>query len=414
MTPKWYQREQPDDDPSKGELGFSTDQNEPLARFLVGTLRLTPVAVVIMTFGLVALIHGLTLLIFVLFNRDRLGDFIAYQFGQWAVVAVFWVAVPALMGFYPWIIRASGSLYEELRQAGVLKTGSQTLRMVIKTGDRSVEKVTCHPAWTYAAIIVTVLVNTVIMIQGYQTVWPATPEIGRDIWVLYAVALPANLVVWYALTIIIGRYIATILGLSVTFGREVLASKDHPIVLRPWHPDGAGGLGDISNYALRVSWFIAIAGLSFLLFTYISFESRSLGGGESGWSGLATALTTDSVLLAGIVVYVVLSPTVFFLTLGAAHGAMADAKRNQLGLLSDRLDIEYEHVHKKLALPGVRSAASMGNIRRLTEMYHLTQSFPVWPFDIGTIRRFGAAVIAPFVSIGAPFGLAQLLVAIGI
>ena len=67
--PRWLQDEQLNDDLTKGELGFSTDQNEPLAKFLVGTHRITPLATVIIAVGLVALAHGLTLLIFAVFKR---------------------------------------------------------------------------------------------------------------------------------------------------------------------------------------------------------------------------------------------------------------------------------------------------------------------------------------------------------
>ena len=322
-------------------------------------------------------------------------DFAAWSFGEWPNVAIFWVALPLVFGFYPWVVRMSGSIYEQLRDDGALVNQALGIKNgCVGSAVESIKDMTCHRYWSYVALIVAVIAQTILFTAGFGTEWEKIPGIGRDIWLSVAIATPLNILAWYVITMMVGRYIATVIGLSKFFSSGL-------VMIRPWHPDRCGGLGTISNYALRMTWFIAACGVTVLLFAYVSFIL--LLEGDAG------LIVRDPWIWFNVLLYVVLAPSVFFMTLGAAHNAMRNAKRDQLQLVSDRLDAEFQEVREKIAVPDGDFPGSVTRIKGLSELYEITRSFPIWPFDLLTIRRFGAAVFAPFVTVGASIGIQELV-----
>lgn len=403
----WLRYSTSDCGPLNEGLRFATCAHEPMARFLVGRLRLTPLGMVSLGVVVVGFVHLGSLLAYLLFKPAKVDAFLGYQFGEWSVAAVFWIALPLLIGFYPWIIRKSGSLYEELRQEQVLPD-SETAKQLVLTGARSIDWATGHRAWSYGAAVVALLAQVVIFTQGFSKVWPATPEIGIDIWIFYVIATPANMLGFYLIAIIVGRYIATVRGLSWVFSAKE-ADNRSLVNLHPWHPDHTGGLGIVSDYAIRMSWFIAAAGLMMLLFAYISVVVRFEEANQSEWASFWASPARDPGLLIGLTIYLALSPAIFFLTLGAAHRAMLRAKQERLSFLSRQLDSEDKKVTEDLPSGEADLGMTVARIKGLNELYELTRAFPVWPFDITTLRRFLTAVLAPIVTVAASAGLQQLL-----
>ena len=398
-----------------GAVSFDTWTAEPVGQVLIKSLRLSPLGMLVLAVLLVAAVHLLALAGFIVWDvvddqpTDRSRRFVEWQFGEWSVVAMYWVAMPLLIAFYPWIMRASSSIYGQLWNDDVINGDQTEFRTLVRGSLRSM---TNDVRWSYLAAVVAIFSEVFLVVNGLRGNWSNTPGIRGDIWLFYAVAAPLNMLGVYILTIMVFRYIATIRGLSSIFHRDGPLA----IILRPWHPDRVGGLGALANYAVHISWFIAVAGLVLLLALYISAALRT--DSASVWSnleGIRSSLSNTPGLWLTIAVYLALSPLVFFLTLGSAHRAMAKAKGAQLRLLSDRLDVELRFIQQQLAVddsPTSRStvsAFSMSGIKDLAEVHELTRSFPVWPFDQTTIRRFGTAMGAPFIAIAVPLGV-QLLI----
>ena len=399
--------------PESGALKFDSYVRDPVAMFLVRRLQISSLGAVVAAFLLVALIHLGALLGYALWqDGNRFDDFVSWQFGQWPVVAYQFVTLPLLAAFYPWIMRNSGALFASLplEQDDVIK---DDIRGLLRTGERSIERMMRASSWHFVPALLAIVATAVIITQGLNQIWERTPGIGRDIWLFYIIAIPAICLAWYLIASVAARYIATMVGLFQLF----TAKSGGFVRLRPWHPDRCGGLSALNDFAMRMTWFIAVVGLLLILLAYVSIVSRAQGN-----PGLSE-IFSDPLLSASLVAYVVVSPSAFLLTLWPAHSAMGKVKRDRLDMLSSEFDKAYIDVHGVLNARGeardslqsvdVSSADLVDRIRAIQDLYNLTTSFPVWPFDVTSIRHFFTAFLAPVASflifIAAEFLLAKVV-----
>ena len=92
--------------------------------------------------------------------------------------------------------------------------------------------------------------------------------------------------------------------------------------------------------------------------------------------------------------YVVGAPLIFFGTLASAHRAMREQKMELLSTLSSTFDSEYRVLHGSLVNKTTADVSQFENLTRIHGLHEMTNAFPVWPWDMGTIRNFVAAVTA--------------------
>jgi hypothetical protein len=178
---------------------------------------------------------------------------------------------------------------------------------------------------------------------------------------------------WYAICQIVARQVATIVGLRRLFRRFEVAAQ-------PLHPDRCGGLRAINAYAVRFTYVIAAAGLAVGLIAYVTLRREG-------------ALAPD--VLLWIAVYVALALVCFFLPPWTAHAAMAEAKHKLLRDISAQFQRAYATMTAHLAGDPGELQATIDRIQSLHALYQLADTFPVWPFDTATLRRFVAIVSAP-------------------
>lgn len=397
------EEEQTDNPRSKTarSLRFDTFDHDPLGKLLVGTLKLNPLGVAALAVLVTGIIYLVAALLYALLSPASLSDWARYVFTKWYVVALSWVVMPAVLAFYPWVTRVSGSLFADLYIAGVVQRDYNEVRNLVCQSPASVKNHICDKRWTYAAIgvaLVAVSIWTYTGLVGRD--WDITPYIGHGIWLHFVLLIPAALVGNYMLYIVVAREIAIIRGLYRLFNEGRGGDKEvERVNVQPWHPDGCGGLGQLRDYAIRFSYFLAMVAVVLLLFTYISIDDY----------GFRDSLITDPGMWAGIVAYIVLAPGLFFLTLGSAHRAMLSEKRSHLHQISNQLDREYQNTRANLSADSAVLGASLDKIRRLHDLYDLTVKFPVWPFDLATLRRFGTAVVAPFITVALPVGIERVI-----
>ena len=74
---------------------------------------------------------------------------------------------------------------------------------------------------------------------------------------------------------------------------------------------------------------------------------------------------------------------------------MSREKSDRLMRISSQLDAEYENASPDPTTRRV-NAEAIERTRDLDHLYRLTRSFPVWPFDMGSVRRFVAITATPF------------------
>jgi len=156
--------------------------------------------------------------------------------------------------------------------------------------------------------------------------------------------------------------------------------------VRPLHPDGVGGLQPLARFALSLVYLISAVGVMLLAITPYT-RGFTLGGG--------IGYTVSGDLLLAAIAYGIASPLVFFTILATASGAMSKAKQDLLARISDRWDAEYSSSMAVVESTDVDPGSAVKRLRAIRELHEATKSFPVWPFDGHSIRRFVASYLAP-------------------
>jgi hypothetical protein len=208
--------------------------------------------------------------------------------------------------------------------------------------------------------------NALIYTRG----WPSLAILFRaaKVLVLY---VPG----WYAICQIVARQTVTILGLLRVF-------RHFRVLSHPLHPDRCGGLRAINNYAVRFTYIIAVGGIGVGLISYVTVRREG-------------ALSIDTAVWVGV--YVVLALFCFFLPPWTAHSAMAEAKHGLLLDISREFQREYARTTAYMASGGGELKESVDRIQSFQALYQLADTFPVWPFDTATLRRFAVTITAPLV-----------------
>jgi hypothetical protein len=219
--------------------------------------------------------------------------------------------------------------------------------------------------------------------------WGAPEPFGEDIWIYALVGLPLATVGVYMVCMIAAKEFATIYALRHLFQGEAFR-------LVPLHPDGCGGLQALSKYALTFGYFLAVAGLGLALLSV-----QSINGG-------AEQFAKDYILHLGLGLYVVLAPLTFFASVGTAHARMAAHKRALLLWVSRLFDETHSDVVEAMKGTKALSDTTLAEVSRLHSLYRTVESFPVWPFDMRTIRNFSAVVLVPVLTVVVSTGVSVL------
>lgn len=318
--------------------------------------------------GLYVVSSVLSLIVFLLFWPNELPTQLESALKP-SSIAYTLLLPPLAAGFYHWISYAPGKLIDRLLESDVLKHLYEENLPELKQWISYAQKLFGNPIWPVLSIIVVVAAFVLPEILESQ---PTRPP-GEHAWVSGIIMIPAFGLGWYMVCMIVAREFCVIKSVGRLF-------KGMPIKLYPWHPDRCGGLGYLSQYALRFSYFIGIAGFGLSLLTFQAIQ--------------ADTISQDFLLMFALVAYAFLAPYCFFATLGTAHQAMQAVKEKQLAVISGQFNRVYQSSQEALEeenpeiLKGL--VEKIENIQRLQK---ITEAFPVWPFDVTSIRRFFAAVV---------------------
>jgi hypothetical protein len=343
---------------------------DPFARFQRDDLRLSPV-----TFGLLVLL------------LDMIVDaWIGYRYNVWlspadlvypgllqdfTALVVDFGSIPIIAGLYLWSTEGATRLFRHLQQSGVFQSATAISDEV----DKSRPTFRSAPVfYIIAAVSVLYALSQLGAYQGwvpwesavgYLNLAPTAAYYRTPFWLL-------NL---YTLLFATFNVVITVITLRRLF-------RTLSIRILPLHPDKCGGLASISQYTVKVAYGLIPAGLVISAATVIALRTGTLSKAYP--------------IILGIVAYLVLAPLLFFWPLGTAHTAMREAKDAQLLQLAQRFD----DVYKQLDSAFQDEAAFQFGVKKLENLkrlYGIAQEFPVWPLDIGNLRRFFVVVAAPLV-----------------
>lgn len=292
---------------------------------------------------------------------------------------VYAIAVTPLAAFfYAWISGSSQRLFRDLRSAPLGVAGDGKEIEVFDERAGIVARVLMS-SWVPLATLGVTLIPSIL--ETYN-VWyldrslmspgrPPSQFALRASSLSYAV--PA-FIGWFMVTMIGLRELLVIRGLNEVFRRL-------DVKLNPLHPDGYGGLRPINEYALHVSYFIGVAGFGLAIVWLHAYKTG--------------VLRSNPVLIPATAMYLVATPTIFFCTLGSAHLKMRAAKETFLKDVSEAFVAELEDVNKAVKGNASNLEPQLVRIRQLRELHGIAAEFPVWPFDMASLRNFTIMLIAP-------------------
>jgi hypothetical protein len=165
--------------------------------------------------------------------------------------------------------------------------------------------------------------------------------------------------------------------------RQTLRNKQFNV--NPLHPDLCGGLRALSEYSIKIAYLVAGVGLMIGLteYRYIAGELD-----QKYW-----------IIHLGIPVYLVVATASFFAPLSTAHDGMKEAKKKLLDNIARQFWSDYSLTQNGLAKDADSVQADVSKIQQLRTLYEMTEKFPVWPFDVSTLRTFIASVTSPIFAI---------------
>ncbi len=151
--------------------------------------------------------------------------------------------------------------------------------------------------------------------------------------------------------------------------------------ISPLHPDRAGGLKPLGQYAVTIGLGLGVIGLAL----GISILRSHMGIEQLG-----------SAFYLNLGLYLVSAPFFFFIPLMEAHNLMQKAKRDILLSVAE----QYESIFQisldkmKAGKPVDKELAQLDSIRK---MYTIADASPEWPFNINMFSKFSAAVVLPVI-----------------
>lgn len=283
-----------------------------------------------------------------------------YFISETVTVFVVWM-------YYVWLCNSPKQVLIKLEKGGALHIREDDLRTVQPILGSRIPNLT--------AFLVSVVAGILYFYQynGYATaLWYNTKPIFLALRVLLVIVPTAY---------VTGHVIIRSIVNTLVF-RGLLRN----VTVNPMHPDRAGGLLPLGQYALRSTYVIALAGVVAALAEY-SLYTRGI-------------LFTFHYFHVVILLYVIVAPLAFFAPLGTARNAMLNAKNQLLLKISKQFNADFSEAYEELEGSAEKLKATIDKVEQLQRIQALTTSFPVWPFDIATLERFFLTISSPFLTIG--------------
>jgi hypothetical protein len=160
---------------------------------------------------------------------------------------------------------------------------------------------------------------------------------------------------------------------------------DFETVIRPFHPDKAGGLSPLGDFTLSLSYLITASG-ALLVFIPITREYVL-------YRIFQFSLSQDIVI--GIIAYLILAPIAFFAPLSVAHKSMKSAKEKILLQIDEYFQDEMAALQVALVKKDPIDQNKVSRLKDLQSLYDTAYRFPVWPFNTENITRFTTTYLSP-------------------
>ena len=363
---------------TQNQTCFTT--GDPLPALLRGRLRLSPWLGTIVG----GLIINLPIMVLASLNnlwldRDDLVG-LSNDFGWWSLQLTL---MPATLFFFLWTPDGIRGVLQGLTANRVIiipesaDATSDPFSKFIARFDQSYS----HRTWIVASLIVALIfVGLLVPVhRGFKN-WA----------VLNDLAFWYTEFFWFVMTYLVCLLVIRAAIVALWFNRLF---HEFRISVKPLHRDGAGGLGPLGRFSVKVGYLIGIYGIAIavIALTQSYLITRQFG---------SLVLTTPIVIT--LVAYLILSPLAFFAPISTAHVAMEKARREILTRIAEQLESDLAKVQTTLTLDAAELKTNLDKIEQLQRAHNLVAHFPVWPFNTGTLVRFFSSVLSPIAIAAAP------------
>jgi hypothetical protein len=345
---------------------FRPYAGDPLSVLAIDRLRLSPALAALIMVGLTLVVDAVS------FAIAGASFFRAYGWSDvWAYGIYQYVVMPLVAAAFVWVSTGAARMFERLGESDAL-LAPRTAYHAFLYGP--LRRAFTHPGWSAASLIV-----TITLAVYYTFFFTDTSTWARSVFAARAAkVLLLYIPSWYMVCQIVARQIVSTWGLFHVFDQFTVTP--HPL-----HPDRCGGLRAIHDYAVGFGYIIALIGLGVLVQIV------------TAWRTVGRTLTPDVLAMTGL--YVALGVAFFFLPLWTAHTAMRNARRAMLSDIAARFQTDYAEAVAGLPAPGEDWTRRVDRLEDMRTLYQMTETFPVWPFDAGTLGRFLITFIVPLLPV---------------
>jgi hypothetical protein len=225
------------------------------------------------------------------------------------------------------------------------------------------------------------VMGSLVAVANFVTYTPAS--VG--FWIASEGSLvPAGYVYLYCVCLFyVFTNIYVVRGAGISFLlKDLVANSD--LRLMPFHPDHCGGLQPVGRLGLRNQYVLTILGFNMVLLILVTLRN------------LNVSRSVIELIVAAAVAYLVVGPLVFMGPLLPFRGGMLRTKARLLGEVAHRIRIELQRLHAQLN-SGSITEEDEKLIDRLRKVGTVIDELPVWPFDVGTLRKFLTAYVIPLI-----------------
>jgi hypothetical protein len=294
---------------------------------------------------------------------------------DWNIAFTFLVSLPVVLFLLVSDQRVLRRALQQVLDADVVVPLPDKAPQLIREWSRRFRRENLHGQWIIllvAAILSAITLN--LYRRSNAGFWAAPAGQLRLVGVVY----------WYCITVlyfVLGFYCFRCVR-QATFLRDLVDNATFQ--MRPFHPDGCGGLQPIGRLGLRNQYTLTVLGLNILIVAAINY------------TGVAPSAQSQIVILVAIatVIYLILGPLVFLAPLLPFGERMREEKSKLMSGVGDRLRLEFLNVQRQLKTEAI-DKTELEAIERLKKLADMLNEIPVWPFDARTLRRFGTAYALP-------------------
>jgi hypothetical protein len=335
-----------------------THKNDPLASFLINRCKLNSIS-----FAFVSVVITFVVFFAIAWQTSTLVSG-ASQIGFWEDTSI-WVweifLKPVLLGYYLWESDAVKRLLQELSRLQIVEITDSDINLALEVHQTK---------WRTFLSIIIAFIGGIIYFASRSDLnsWGSSGILQKLASTIFGIFST------YATSMLLLG-----LALNIWIIQKVLKNRD--LKINPLHPDRCGGLRCLSQYSLKTAYLTAIFGVM-IGFTEYRFITQGIN--EKYW-----------ILHMSIPLYISASLICFFGPLLVAHNQMKEAKERMLANIAKQFQDDYVRINMNLSLIAEDLKKEVARIQELQSFYDLTDKFPVWPFDIQTLRRYTLSVVTP-------------------